>query len=139
MRCALTPPSIDQKDRHLEVNQADRINNTFYLTTCGLYLIASSSRLNIDLSKVRHHAYSTRQSTQLKGLHYSCCYKAIILLTYPIQNLFFAFTGLVAASAAWSIFGGDIFPQQPDPTGGKFPSPIMILKTGRLNRTNNRT
>jgi len=33
------------------------------------------------------------------------------------KNLFFAFTGLVAASAAWSIFGNDIFPQQPDPTG----------------------
>ncbi|KAK6004937.1 hypothetical protein QM012_007716 [Aureobasidium pullulans] len=33
------------------------------------------------------------------------------------KNLFFGFAGLVAASAAWSIFGGDIFPQQPDPTG----------------------
>ena len=46
--------------------------------------------------------------------------QTIISLTYSTQNLFFAFTGLVAASAAWSIFGGDIFPQQPDPTGGKF-------------------
>ncbi|KAI4796012.1 hypothetical protein E4T44_12207 [Aureobasidium sp. EXF-8845] len=33
------------------------------------------------------------------------------------KNLFFAFTGLVAASAAWGIFGSEIFPQQPDPTG----------------------
>ncbi|CAD0087307.1 unnamed protein product [Aureobasidium mustum] len=33
------------------------------------------------------------------------------------KNLFFGFAGLVAASAAWSIFGSDMFPQQPDPTG----------------------
>ncbi|KAI4763393.1 hypothetical protein E4T52_04567 [Aureobasidium sp. EXF-3400] len=39
------------------------------------------------------------------------------LLTRFTQNLFFGFAGLVAASAAWSIFGSDIFPQQPDPTG----------------------
>ncbi|THY20322.1 hypothetical protein D6D01_06803 [Aureobasidium pullulans] len=33
------------------------------------------------------------------------------------KNFFFGFAGLVAASAAWSIFGSDIFPQQADPTG----------------------
>jgi hypothetical protein len=62
-------------------------------------------------SKVRTAAYQTN--------HY-------IADTYK-QNLFFAFTGLVAASAAWSIFGNDIFPQQPDPTGGKYPHPLLLF------------
>lgn len=38
---------------------------------------------------------------------------------YFHQNLFFGFAGLVSAAAVWSIFGSDIFPQQPDPTGGE--------------------
>ena len=29
-----------------------------------------------------------------------------------------AFTGLVTAVAVWSIWGTDMFPTQPDPTGG---------------------
>ncbi|KAI5251487.1 hypothetical protein E4T42_04159 [Aureobasidium subglaciale] len=41
----------------------------------------------------------------------------ILLSMGELSNLFFGFAGLVAASAAWSIFGSDIFPQQPDPTG----------------------
>ncbi|KAH0497956.1 hypothetical protein MKX07_001409 [Trichoderma sp. CBMAI-0711] len=33
------------------------------------------------------------------------------------KNLLLAFGGVVVAAAAWSIFGGDMFPAQPDPTG----------------------
>ncbi|KAF1355123.1 hypothetical protein BDV97DRAFT_97946 [Delphinella strobiligena] len=33
------------------------------------------------------------------------------------KNLFLGFAGLVSAAAAWSIFGSDIFPQEPDPKG----------------------
>ncbi|KAK2766724.1 hypothetical protein FQN54_006038 [Arachnomyces sp. PD_36] len=33
------------------------------------------------------------------------------------KNLFIGFAGAVAAAAAWSIFGGDMFPAEPDPTG----------------------
>ncbi|KAK8216683.1 hypothetical protein M8818_001646 [Zalaria obscura] len=33
------------------------------------------------------------------------------------KNLFFGFAGLVTAVAAWSIWGGDMFPQQADPKG----------------------
>ena len=28
-----------------------------------------------------------------------------------------AFSGVVAAAAAWTIWGGDMFPAEPDPTG----------------------
>ena len=37
--------------------------------------------------------------------------------TDTTQNLFFGFAGIVCAVAAWSIWGGDMFPAQPDPTG----------------------
>ncbi|KAL1304777.1 hypothetical protein AAFC00_003712 [Neodothiora populina] len=33
------------------------------------------------------------------------------------KNLFIGFTGLVSAAAMWSIWGGDLFPQEPDPKG----------------------
>ncbi|KAK3670108.1 hypothetical protein LTR78_010048 [Recurvomyces mirabilis] len=33
------------------------------------------------------------------------------------RNMFLGFAGLVTAVAAWSIWGGDMFPQQPDPKG----------------------
>lgn len=33
------------------------------------------------------------------------------------QNFFFGFAGLVTAAAAWSIWGGDMFPQTEDPKG----------------------
>ncbi|GAD96437.1 hypothetical protein AOR_1_1362144 [Paecilomyces variotii No. 5] len=33
------------------------------------------------------------------------------------KNLFIGFAGLVTAVAAWGIWGGDIFPAEPDPTG----------------------
>ncbi|TFB04101.1 hypothetical protein CCMA1212_004032 [Trichoderma ghanense] len=33
------------------------------------------------------------------------------------KNVLLAFGGVVVAAAAWSIFGGDMFPAQPDPTG----------------------
>jgi hypothetical protein len=51
----------------------------------------------------------------------------LLTLHYPEQNLFFAFTGLVAASAAWGIFGSEIFPQQPDPTGGKSQHLLLLI------------
>jgi hypothetical protein len=35
----------------------------------------------------------------------------------PLQNFFFGFAGLVTAAAAWSIWGGDMFPQTEDPKG----------------------
>lgn len=31
--------------------------------------------------------------------------------------MFLGFAGIVTAAAAWAIWGGDIFPQQPDPKG----------------------
>jgi hypothetical protein len=52
----------------------------------------------------------------------------LLTLHQSEQNLFFAFTGLVAASAAWGIFGSEIFPQQPDPTGGKFLYPPLFSR-----------
>ncbi|KAG0645200.1 hypothetical protein D0Z07_9007 [Hyphodiscus hymeniophilus] len=36
------------------------------------------------------------------------------------QNTFLAFTGIVTAVAAWSIWGGDMFPRENDPSGGMF-------------------
>ncbi|GAB7357519.1 hypothetical protein MBLNU459_g0047t1 [Dothideomycetes sp. NU459] len=33
------------------------------------------------------------------------------------KNLFLGFAGVVTAVAAWSIFGGDMFPQEADPKG----------------------
>ncbi|KAI9898667.1 hypothetical protein N3K66_007027 [Trichothecium roseum] len=33
------------------------------------------------------------------------------------KNMVLAFSGAVAAAAAWSIFGGDMFPAEPDPKG----------------------
>ncbi|KFX87463.1 hypothetical protein O988_03766 [Pseudogymnoascus sp. VKM F-3808] len=33
------------------------------------------------------------------------------------RNTFAAFAGIVTAAAAWSIWGSDLFPAQPDPTG----------------------
>ncbi|EEQ88580.1 STE24 endopeptidase [Blastomyces dermatitidis ER-3] len=33
------------------------------------------------------------------------------------KNLFLGFAGLVTAAAAWTIWGGDMFPAEPDPTG----------------------
>jgi len=33
------------------------------------------------------------------------------------RNAFLAFSGIVTAVAAWSIWGGDIFPTEKDPTG----------------------
>ncbi|EME39412.1 hypothetical protein DOTSEDRAFT_66408 [Dothistroma septosporum NZE10] len=33
------------------------------------------------------------------------------------KNLFLGFTGLIAAATAWSIWGGDMFPKEEDPTG----------------------
>ncbi|MCJ1366326.1 hypothetical protein MMC16_005454 [Acarospora aff. strigata] len=34
------------------------------------------------------------------------------------RSTFLAFTGIVTAVAAWSIWGSDIFPAEKDPTGG---------------------
>ncbi|KAI9818084.1 MAG: hypothetical protein M1827_000709 [Pycnora praestabilis] len=34
------------------------------------------------------------------------------------RNTFLAFTGIVTAVAAWSIWGGDVFPAEKDPSGG---------------------
>jgi len=34
-----------------------------------------------------------------------------------IQNMFLGFAGIVTAVAAWSIWGGDMFPQAEDPKG----------------------
>jgi hypothetical protein len=39
------------------------------------------------------------------------------LILSPTQNFFFGFAGLVTAAAAWSIWGGDMFPQVEDPKG----------------------
>ncbi|OWP05689.1 hypothetical protein B2J93_1738 [Marssonina coronariae] len=33
------------------------------------------------------------------------------------KNTFLAFTGIVTAVAVWSIWGQDMFPKEPDPTG----------------------
>ncbi|KAK2072521.1 hypothetical protein P8C59_006869 [Phyllachora maydis] len=33
------------------------------------------------------------------------------------KNAFLAFAGLVTGAALWSIWQGDIFPSEPDPTG----------------------
>ncbi|KAF2142147.1 uncharacterized protein K452DRAFT_298140 [Aplosporella prunicola CBS 121167] len=33
------------------------------------------------------------------------------------RGSFFAFTGIVTAAAAWMIWGNDMFPAEPDPTG----------------------
>ncbi|KEY68032.1 hypothetical protein S7711_06945 [Stachybotrys chartarum IBT 7711] len=33
------------------------------------------------------------------------------------KNMVLAFGGVVAAAAAWSIWGGDMFPPEQDPTG----------------------
>ncbi|PGH30551.1 STE24 endopeptidase [[Emmonsia] crescens] len=33
------------------------------------------------------------------------------------KNLFLGFAGLVTAAAVWSIWGGDMFPAESDPTG----------------------
>ncbi|GME28422.1 hypothetical protein BKCO1_520005 [Neofusicoccum parvum] len=33
------------------------------------------------------------------------------------RGAFFAFAGLVTAATAWVIWGGDMFPAEPDPTG----------------------
>ncbi|KAK4657030.1 hypothetical protein QC762_209300 [Podospora pseudocomata] len=33
------------------------------------------------------------------------------------RNAFLAFTGLVTGVAVWAIWGGDMFPTSPDPTG----------------------
>ncbi|KAF2084240.1 hypothetical protein K490DRAFT_69022 [Saccharata proteae CBS 121410] len=33
------------------------------------------------------------------------------------KGSFFAFAGIVSAVAAWTIWGSDIFPAEPDPTG----------------------
>lgn len=34
------------------------------------------------------------------------------------KNAVLGFAGVVGAVAAWSIWGGDMFPKEPDPTGG---------------------
>ncbi|KAJ9143712.1 hypothetical protein NKR23_g6302 [Pleurostoma richardsiae] len=33
------------------------------------------------------------------------------------RNMFLAFTGLITGVAVWSIWGGDMFPRDEDPTG----------------------
>ncbi len=39
--------------------------------------------------------------------------------TNGIQNAFLGFAGIVTAAAAWSIWGGDMFPAANDPKGGE--------------------
>lgn len=34
------------------------------------------------------------------------------------------FAGLIGAVAVWSIWGGDMFPKEPDPTGGERLHPV---------------
>jgi hypothetical protein len=46
----------------------------------------------------------------------SICY--LLHLLTRMQNTFLAFTGIVTAVAAWSIWGQDLFPKEADPTGG---------------------
>jgi hypothetical protein len=46
----------------------------------------------------------------------SICY--LLQLLTRVQNTFLAFTGIVTAVAAWSIWGQDLFPKEADPTGG---------------------
>jgi hypothetical protein len=38
------------------------------------------------------------------------------------------FAGIVTAASLWNIFGGDIFPAEKDPTGGKY-RPLPMLKS----------
>ncbi|KAB2572255.1 hypothetical protein DIS24_g10744 [Lasiodiplodia hormozganensis] len=33
------------------------------------------------------------------------------------RGAFFAFAGIVTAATAWVVWGGDVFPAEPDPTG----------------------
>lgn len=35
------------------------------------------------------------------------------------------FAGLVTVASLWNIFGGDMFPAEKDPTGGKKPSRVL--------------
>ena len=37
-----------------------------------------------------------------------------------IENLFLGFTGLVVLGSLWSIFNGELFPPEPDPTGSMY-------------------
>ncbi|KAJ5156732.1 hypothetical protein N7492_009535 [Penicillium capsulatum] len=39
--------------------------------------------------------------------------------TLHSKNLFLGFAGMITAVAAWSIWGGDVFPAQQDPTGNE--------------------
>jgi hypothetical protein len=65
----------------------------------------------------RHHADSHRSSDELTGkLDEQRLTRERPLLT-EVQNFFFGFAGLVTAAAAWSIWGGDMFPQTEDPKG----------------------
>lgn len=44
------------------------------------------------------------------------CFKSVSIPPSPKTTLGFA--GIVTAVAAWSIWGGDMFPGEKDPTGG---------------------
>ncbi|KAL1958723.1 hypothetical protein VTO42DRAFT_3842 [Malbranchea cinnamomea] len=55
----------------------------------------------------------------------SVSYSLIPSLTMPTaldralnsKNLLLGFAGAITAAAVWSIWGGDMFPQEPDPSG----------------------
>ena len=65
-------------------------------------------------------------NTSLNGPE--CCLRYAIL---PVQLLLYGilpfpgFAGLVTAVAAWSIWGGDLFPAQADPVGGEL-EPLFL-------------
>ena len=62
-----------------------------------------------------HHAYTTRSRHELQGIVLSLTQRHF--QADQNQNMFLGFAGVVTAVAAWSIWGGDMFPAQPDPTG----------------------
>ena len=41
------------------------------------------------------------------------------------QNLFLGFAGLVTAISLWNIWGGDMFPAEKDPKGGRSKIPAF--------------
>jgi len=47
----------------------------------------------------------------------------------PSQNTFLAFTGIVTAVAAWTIWGSDMFPAEKDPSGGTSPHHPTLPRT----------
>lgn len=44
-----------------------------------------------------------------------------------VLRSFLGFAGLVTVASLWSMWGGDMFPAEKDPTGSMFLSPGVVL------------